>query len=110
MSPTGKGAHDRPVEQLAVGEGLVVAERPTAARPVSCSRRWPATASCSRKCPSSVTATVRGPPADATRSSFAWDRESTYVRKPPYFDGMTAEPEPVADITGAQVLASSATR
>jgi aconitate hydratase len=37
--------------------------------------------------------------------SFAWDPESTYVRKPPYFDGMTAEPEPVADITGARVLA-----
>jgi aconitate hydratase len=52
-----------------------------------------------------VTATVRGPPADANRSSFAWDPESTYVRKPPYFDGMTAEPESVADITGARVLA-----
>jgi aconitate hydratase len=35
---------------------------------------------------------------------FAWDAESTYVRKPPYFDGMPAEPEPVADITGARVL------
>jgi aconitate hydratase len=37
--------------------------------------------------------------------SFAWDPESTYVRKPPYFDGMTAEPEPVRDISGARVLA-----
>ena len=35
---------------------------------------------------------------------FAWDPESTYVRKPPYFDGMPAEPEPVTDITGARVL------
>jgi len=35
---------------------------------------------------------------------FAWDPESTYVRKPPYFDDMPAEPEPVTDITGARVL------
>ena len=31
--------------------------------------------------------------------------DSTYVRKPPYFDGMPAEPEPVSDISGARVLA-----
>ncbi len=36
---------------------------------------------------------------------FGWDPESTYVRKPPYFDGMPAEPEPVTDIHGARVLA-----
>ncbi len=36
--------------------------------------------------------------------TFDWDPDSTYVRKPPYFDGMPAEPEPVADITGARVL------
>src|SRR5690606_21089804 len=36
---------------------------------------------------------------------FEWDPESTYVRKPPYFEGMGAEPEPVQDITGARVLA-----
>jgi aconitate hydratase len=36
---------------------------------------------------------------------FTWDPESTYVRKPPYFEGMTAEPPPVADICGARVLA-----
>ena len=36
---------------------------------------------------------------------FSWDPESTYVRKPPYFEGMTAEPPPVADICGARVLA-----
>ena len=35
---------------------------------------------------------------------FAWDAESTYVRKPPYFDGMPETPEPVADIAGARVL------
>jgi aconitate hydratase len=38
-------------------------------------------------------------------STFAWDPESTYVRKPPYFEGMGPEPEPVADIHGARVLA-----
>ena len=37
--------------------------------------------------------------------TFAWDDESTYVRKPPYFDDMAAEPRPLEDITGARVLA-----
>ena len=37
--------------------------------------------------------------------TFAWDGDSTYVRHPPYFDAMTAQPEPVADIHGARVLA-----
>ena len=37
--------------------------------------------------------------------TFAWDTESTYVRKPPYFDGMGMEPSPVTDISGARVLA-----
>jgi len=36
---------------------------------------------------------------------FAWDDTSTYVRRPPYFDGMPREPAPVQDITGARVLA-----
>ena len=35
---------------------------------------------------------------------FEWDPSSTYVRKPPYFDGMTAQTSPVTDITGARVL------
>jgi aconitate hydratase len=37
--------------------------------------------------------------------SFAWDEASTYVRRPPYFDGMPATPAPPADILGARVLA-----
>ena len=37
--------------------------------------------------------------------TFAWDPESTYVRKPPYFEGLRAEPAPVTDITGARTLA-----
>ena len=38
-------------------------------------------------------------------SVFEWDDESTYVRKPPYFEGMELEPAPVKDIEGARVLA-----
>lgn len=38
-------------------------------------------------------------------NTFEWDSESTYVRKPPYFDGMTRDPSPVTDIDGARVLA-----
>ncbi len=36
--------------------------------------------------------------------TFAWDEDSTYARKAPYFDGMGLEPEPVTDIEGARVL------
>src|SRR6266581_2077146 len=35
---------------------------------------------------------------------FAWEPDSTYVRRPPYFDGMPDTPPPVADIRGARVL------
>jgi aconitate hydratase len=38
-------------------------------------------------------------------NTYAWDEDSTYVRRPPYFDGMPAEPEPVTDIIGARALA-----
>jgi aconitate hydratase len=37
--------------------------------------------------------------------TFSWDGSSTYVRRPPYFDGMPAAPAPVRDIRGAKVLA-----
>jgi aconitate hydratase len=40
-----------------------------------------------------------------TGDTFAWDADSTYVRKPPYFEGMGATADPVADIAGARVLA-----
>jgi len=36
---------------------------------------------------------------------FDWDLNSTYVRKPPYFDGMPRNPEPVKDISKARVMA-----
>ena len=40
-----------------------------------------------------------------TGDSFAWDEQSTYVRRPPFFEGLPSEPEPLADIEGARVLA-----
>jgi aconitate hydratase len=35
---------------------------------------------------------------------FAWDADSTYVRRPPYFDGMAPEPASVDDVAGARCL------
>lgn len=43
--------------------------------------------------------------ATPTGKVFEWDAKSTYVRKPPYFDGMPRNPKPVTDIIGARVLA-----
>ena len=43
--------------------------------------------------------------ATPTGKIFDWDAKSTYVRKPPYFDGMPKQPTPVVDISGARVLA-----
>ena len=40
-----------------------------------------------------------------TGSIFQWDPDSTYVRRPPYFEGMEREPQPVSDISEARVLA-----
>jgi aconitate hydratase len=40
-----------------------------------------------------------------TGETFEWDPQSTYVRKPPYFEGMPKNPVPVQDIAGARVLA-----
>jgi aconitate hydratase len=40
-----------------------------------------------------------------TGKTFEWDPQSTYVRKPPYFDAMPAQPTPVTDISAARVLA-----
>ena len=40
-----------------------------------------------------------------TGKTFDWDANSTYVRKPPYFEGMPREPKPVSNISGARVLA-----
>jgi aconitate hydratase len=40
-----------------------------------------------------------------TGDRFAWDADSTYVRQPPYFEGLPPEPTPVEDVQGARVLA-----
>jgi aconitate hydratase len=37
--------------------------------------------------------------------TYKWDTKSTYIQNPPYFEGMTVEPKPVAAIKGARVLA-----
>ncbi|MBD8205246.1 aconitate hydratase AcnA [Microbacterium sp. CFBP 8790] len=41
-----------------------------------------------------------------TGPTFEWDADSTYVRKAPYFEGMTMEPDAVRDISGARVMAT----
>ena len=93
----GQGRQRRlPERHLAVAEGRLATPSP---------RR--STRRCSpRTTPTSSRATSAGAtcrPRAATPSSGTPD--STYVRKPPYFEGMPAEPEPVTDITGARVLA-----
>ena len=35
---------------------------------------------------------------------FEWDENSTYVKRPPYFDGMKIETSPVSDVSGARVV------
>ena len=40
-----------------------------------------------------------------TGDRFAWDAQSTYVKAPPFFEGMTRQPAPAADIRGGRVLA-----
>src|SRR3954452_14510503 len=41
----------------------------------------------------------------ASGDRYAWDNSSTYIRRPPYFDAMTSQPEPIDDIHAARVLA-----
>ena len=36
---------------------------------------------------------------------YQWDPNSSYIREPPFFQAMTAEPKPVTDIEGARILA-----
>ena len=47
----------------------------------------------------------RGLPVPVGTSRYAWDSGSTYVARPPFFDGLTAEPAPPRDISGARALA-----
>ncbi|MSO91333.1 MAG: aconitate hydratase AcnA [Acetobacteraceae bacterium] len=53
----------------------------------------------------------KGPPqwqaikVDSGSVTYGWSDASTYVKNPPYFEGITMEPAPVRDITGARILA-----
>ncbi len=40
-----------------------------------------------------------------TGDVYQWEKDSTYIRQAPYFDGMTAKPAPIENIAGARVLA-----
>jgi aconitate hydratase len=42
---------------------------------------------------------------DAGSDTYRWNSGSTYVQNPPYFEGMDAEPKPIASVKGARVLA-----
>ncbi|MBO1076352.1 aconitate hydratase AcnA [Roseomonas marmotae] len=42
---------------------------------------------------------------DAGSDTYRWNSGSTYVQNPPYFEGMEAEPKPIASVAGARVLA-----
>src|SRR5262249_14931584 len=44
------------------------------------------------------------PLPEANSALFAWDPDSTYVRRPPFFEGLTTKPASVGDIMGARVL------
>ncbi len=46
-----------------------------------------------------------GLPVPVGSNRYAWDPQSTYVARPPFLEGVTREPQPVTDITGARVLA-----
>ncbi|MFN3075786.1 MAG: aconitate hydratase AcnA [Alphaproteobacteria bacterium] len=41
----------------------------------------------------------------ATGMTYRWDEDSTYVKHPPYFQGMPRQPQPIQDIAGARILA-----
>jgi aconitate hydratase len=44
---------------------------------------------------------------EAGADTYRWNDSSTYVKNPPYFDGITMEPKPVGDITGARILSTA---
>jgi aconitate hydratase len=50
-------------------------------------------------------ATWRSLPAPTTAAAYAWDEASTFVRRPPFFEGLAREPGALADVRGARVLA-----
>jgi aconitate hydratase len=92
----------------------------TEGKPVYLKDIWPTTAEINALVGSSVTRPMfverysdvfKGPKqwqeikVEGDAKTYAWSDSSTYVRNPPYFEGMTMEPKPVTDIMGAKVLA-----
>ncbi len=47
----------------------------------------------------------RNLPVPVGSSRYSWDEASTYIARPPFMDGMSMEPAPIEDITGARALA-----
>src|SRR5699024_8307581 len=82
---------------------------PTSGPPPRRSRRSWTTRSprtCTRASPPLCSpVTTAGELPTPTGNIFEWEDDATYVRKPPYFEGMGREPEPVTDISGARALA-----
>ena len=102
---------DLTTEPLGIGDDgrpVMLARHLADARP-RCARSSPArsTPSCSaRRTPRCSRATSAGralPIPSGDR--YAWDPDSTYIARPPFFEGLTAEPAPLTDIDGARVLA-----
>ena len=82
-----------------------LAERST--RSARRSRRRCAARCSPRPTPTSSPATTPGARSPVPRGElFRWEPGSTYVRQPPYFDGMSREPAPFPDIEGARCLVS----
>ena len=107
-----RGHHHRPARHSAA----------TASRSI-CKDIWPtnkeiadiiAASAVARRSSSSATARCSrarssGRRSRSTRGSatYRWNDGSTYVKNPPYFEGITMEPAPVGDITGARILADA---
>ncbi len=97
--PLGTGADGRPVYLRDVWPSRARdrGDHRPGAPPRACSSASTPTSS-----PATSAGTACGVPAGDT---YAWDEASTYVKQPPYFAGMPAEPAPATDIRGARVLA-----
>lgn len=92
----------------------------TKGKPVFLKDIWPTTSEVNRLVASSVTAKLfRARYANVFKGNknwnsikltkseqFRWDKDSTYIQNPPYFDGMAPQPGSIKDIKGARVLVS----
>ncbi|MBN2578279.1 MAG: aconitate hydratase AcnA [Pirellulales bacterium] len=96
--PLGVGRDGRPVylREIWPSPEEVAAVTATAVRPEMFRRRY---ADIFRASPQWNAMPVEG------GELYAWDQKSTYIQEPPFFQGMTREPEPIRPIRGARVLA-----